>query len=309
VGVHGEGVDIVEQACPGLAAAVDSGADPGPLLDEYLALIIEAGADVVVLGCTHYALIVDEIGARLPEGVEVVDPSPAVARRVLDVAHGRGIDLQGMASIRWWTTGLEEDRDDGHDWETIDIPVAAASGVRIGETTITAVRGDLTKMAVDAVVNAANVGLTHGGGIALAISRAGGPDIDEESASWIDTYGPLEPGVAALTSAGRMPSRYVIHVAGPIYTEGQDNEALLGAAVLGALDMASELDVTTMAIPAISAGIYGYPPDAATVVIAETAADYASTTGPSLRAIRLVGYDREMTARFSSALSHLMADG
>ncbi len=309
VGVHGEGVDIVEQACPGLAAAVDSGADPGPLLDEYLAPIIEAGADVVVLGCTHYALIVDEIVARLPDGVAVVDPSPAVARRVLDVAHGRGIDLQGMASIRWWTTGLDEDRDDGHDWETIDIPVAAMSGVRIGETTISAIQGDLTKMPVDAIVNAANVGLSHGGGIALAISRAGGPDIDEESASWIDTYGPLEPGVAGLTSAGRMPSRYVIHVAGPIYTDGQDNEALLGAAVLAALDMASELDLTTMAIPAISAGIYGYPPDDATLVITETAADYASTTETSLRAIRLVGYDEAMATRFVTALSGLISDG
>lgn len=95
VGKHGEGVAIVEQSCPGLAAAIDSGGDAGPLLDEYLAPIISADADVVVLGCTHYPLVSDEIAARLPEGVEIVDPSPAVAQRVIEVAQDRGIDLAG----------------------------------------------------------------------------------------------------------------------------------------------------------------------------------------------------------------------
>lgn len=308
VGTHGEGVEIVEQACPGLAATIDSGRDVGLLLDQYLEPIVAASADVVVLGCTHYPLISDEIAARLPRGVKIVDPSSAVARRVIDVAHDRGLDLTGDASVRWWTTGLAEDRSDGHDWETIDIPVDASPAVRVGDTTVVAVTGDLTVMAVDAIVNAANNELTHGGGIALAIARAGGPAIDDESSQWIGTYGPLEPGVAALTSAGSMPAKYVIHVAGPIYSAGQDNEAILGAAVLAALDLADEIDVCTIAIPAISAGIYGYPPDAATAVIADSVAEYVSADETSLRAVRLVGYDNAMTARFARALTDLLTD-
>ena len=308
VGKHGDGVEIIEQACPGLAAAIDSGIDPGPLLDEYLAPIIEASADIVVLGCTHYPLIVGEIADRLPDGVEIVDPSPAVARRALDVAHDRGIDLAGDASIRWWTTGLDEDRSDDRNWETIDIPASAASAIRVGETTIVVVAGDLTSMAVDAVVNAANNELTHGGGIALAIARAGGSAIDEESVEWIDTYGPIEPGVAALTSAGLMPAGYVIHVAGPIYGADQDNETLLSAAVLASLDMADEIEARTMAIPAISAGIYGYPPDDATAIIAESVAEYVSNDETSLRAVRLVGYDTAMASRFAAALDDLLEE-
>jgi O-acetyl-ADP-ribose deacetylase (regulator of RNase III) len=308
VGKHGEDVEIIEQACPGLAAAIDSGDDVGPLLDKYLAPVIDARADVVVLGCTHYPLVVDEIARRLPDEVDIVDPSCAVARRVLDVAHERGIDIAGDASIRWWTTGLDERPSDDRGWETIDIPAAATAAVRGGETTVTAVAGDLTVMPVGAVVNAANNELTHGGGIALAIARAGGPTIDEESAEWIVDYGPIEAGVAALTSAGLMPARYVIHVAGPIYRPGQENETLLSAAVLASLDMADEIEARTMAIPAISAGIYGYPPDEATAVIAETVADYVSSDETSIRSVRLVGYDTAMTNRFESALNSLVSD-
>jgi glutamate racemase len=308
VGRHGDGVEIVEQACPGLAAVIDRGADPGPLLDEYLAPIIAASADIVVLGCTHYPLVADEIATRLPDNVEIVDPSPAVARRVIDVAHERGIELAGGASIRWWTTGLNEDRSDGHEWETIDIPTGATAAIRAGETTLVAVQGDLTSMPVDAIVNAANNELTHGGGIALAIARAGGPAIDEESVEWIDDYGPLEPGVAALTSAGLMPAKYVIHVAGPIYSSGQDNEALLGAAVLASLDLADEIDVCSMALPAISAGIYGYPPDDATAVIVESVADYVANDETSLQSVRVVGYDEVMTGRFARAIAGLLSE-
>jgi glutamate racemase len=308
VGKHGDGVEIVEQACPGLAAVIDSGADPGPLLDEYLAPIIAASADTVVLGCTHYPLVVDDIASKLPDDVEIVDPSPAVARRVVVVAQEREIELTGGASIRWWTTGLNENRSDGREWETIDIPTGASAAIRAGETTLVATQGDITSMPVDAIVNAANNELTHGGGIALAIASAGGPVIDDESVEWIDAYGPLEPGVAALTSAGLMPAKYVIHVAGPIYNAERDNEVLLGAAVFAALDLADEIDVRTMALPAISAGIYGYPPIEATAVIAVSVAEYVSSDVTSLRSVRIVGYDDAMTTRFARAIAGLMSE-
>ncbi len=129
--------------------------------------------------------------------------------------------------------------------------------------------------------------------------------IEEESREWIETYGLLEPGIAALTSAGRMPASYVIHVAGPIYREEQDYETLLTAAIFAALDMASEIKVATVALPAISAGIYGYPPADAAQVIAQSTAAYLSDQESTLRGVRLVGFDGAMTDRFVQALTAL----
>lgn len=303
VGTYGGDVEIIEQPCPGLAAAIESGAEVATLLDEFLEPAVSAGADVVVLGCTHYALIQDEIQLRLPIGVRIIDPAPSVAKRLVDVAHETDRDLKGTASTRWWTTAVDEGRDDGREWETIDIPADASAAVRVNESTISVVHGDLTRMVVDAIANAANVELQHGGGIALAIADAGGEAIENESRAWIETYGPLEPGVAALTSAGHMPASYVIHVAGPIYQNGQNDETLLSAAVFAVLDMASEIEITTVALPAISAGIYGYPPDDATQVIAQSAGSFLADAESTLRGVRLVGFDDAMTRRFVRALS------
>jgi O-acetyl-ADP-ribose deacetylase (regulator of RNase III) len=102
-----------------------------------------------------------------------------------------------------------------------------------------------------------------------------------------------------------MPSEYVIHVAGPVYSEGQDNEELLAAAVLGALETATELDAMTIAVPAISAGIFGYPADEAASVIAETAAAFLSEESTSLRGVRLVGYDDAMTYLFTTSIASM----
>lgn len=102
-----------------------------------------------------------------------------------------------------------------------------------------------------------------------------------------------------------MPSQYVVHVAGPIHTPDQDNEGLLAAAVVGALDAAAEIDATTVAMPAISAGIYGYPPHEASAVIAETAALFLSEGATSLRSVRLVGFNEDMTDRFVDAMESM----
>lgn len=293
---------IIEQACPGLALAIERGEPVDDLLDRYLGPIAASAADVVVLGCTHYPMIHDEIASRLPEGVELIDPAPAVATRTLDVAHEKGIDLTGSGIVDMWTTGTRTDRWDSWDWQAVDVPAGAATVVMVRDTTISAVAGDITAMPVTAIVNAANVDLIHGGGVALAIATAGGAAINTESAQWVADNGPLVPGVAALTSGGAMPCEYVIHIAGPIHSDGQDNEELLAAAVIGALSTATELGIDTVAIPAISAGIYGYPPDEATAIIAETAAAYLSEEPTTLRGVRLVGYDEAMTDRFSRAI-------
>ncbi|HSM02939.1 MAG TPA: macro domain-containing protein [Acidimicrobiia bacterium] len=167
---------------------------------------------------------------------------------------------------------------------------------------IEATRADITRLDVDAIVNAANERLQHGGGVAAAIARAGGPSIQEESDEWVRSRGPLEPGVAAVTGAGEMPSRLVIHVAGPRFREGQDNEGLLRTAVNAALGTAAGEGVSTVALPAISAGIFGYPLSEATAVIADTARLWVDAHPGELERIILVGYDEEAAEAFRAAL-------
>lgn len=167
---------------------------------------------------------------------------------------------------------------------------------------VTARTADITDLEVDAIVNAANEHLAHGGGVAAAIARAGAPVVDEESAAWIQVHGPLRPGETAVTGAGPMPTRWVIHVVGPRYRAGQDNERLLTEAVTACLDRADSLGAATVALPAISAGVFGYPRPEATAVIAGAARRWIDTHPGSLDEIILVGYDDSTTAEFQSAL-------
>ena len=162
--------------------------------------------------------------------------------------------------------------------------------------------GDITTLTVDAVVNAANEDLRHGGGVAAAIARAGGAAVVDESDEWVRTHGPVGVGQAAVTSAGAMPSHHVIHVVGPRYRSGQDNPGLLRAAVVAALDAAVEIGACSVAVPAISAGIFGYPPDEATEVIVSAATDWLREHEVAIRVV-LVANDEEMAGRFVKALS------
>lgn len=169
-------------------------------------------------------------------------------------------------------------------------------------TTVVAVTGDITAQDVDVVVNAADEQLQHGGGVALAIARAGGPAIQDESDRWVAEHGPLTPGVAAVTGAGAMPAAAVVHVAGPRYRDGQDNAALLTTAVRAALDATADHGHRSMALPAISAGIFGYPRDEATRVIVAAITAWLDEHPRALDEIRLVGYDDATTASFRAAL-------
>jgi putative ATPase len=175
--------------------------------------------------------------------------------------------------------------------------------VAVAGTTISVLRGDLTRQEVDAVVNAANEHLAHGGGLAAAIVRAGGHEIQEESDRWVAGRGPLSPGTAAVTGAGRLPARFVIHVAGPRFRAGQDNEGLLRLAVRAALDAAAAQGCRTVALPAISAGIFGYPLEDAAGVAATEAAAWARAHPGSLTEIRLVGFDDAAAEAFAAGLA------
>ena len=127
--------------------------------------------------------------------------------------------------------------------------------IRVNNTNVMAVHGDLTRQPVAGVVNAANEVLQHGGGVAQAIVRTGGRVIQDESDAWVRENGPVGRGQAAVTTGGMLVASHVIHVVGPIYDEGQDNAAMLADATQAALDAAAAHSLTSIAFPAISAGI------------------------------------------------------
>lgn len=160
--------------------------------------------------------------------------------------------------------------------------------------------GDLTREAVDAVVNAANTGLQHGGGVAGAISRAGGPSIQEES----DRIAPVPTGGAKATGAGALKARHVIHAVGPIWRGGDaDEEILLGRAVCSALDVAADLGLTTVSIPAISAGIYGFPLERAVALIHQAVTGWlAAHPDASLWEIRYCNIQPKVAEQFAALL-------
>lgn len=118
--------------------------------------------------------------------------------------------------------------------------------------------GDLTRLNVDAIVNAANSRLQHGGGVAAAIVSRGGLEIQHESNEWVKLHGAVTFDHPAITSAGSLPCRYIIHAVGPVWGEG-DETTKLHTAVFSSLVTANDLKCASVAFPAISTGIFGFP--------------------------------------------------
>jgi len=167
--------------------------------------------------------------------------------------------------------------------------------------TLELVQGDLTLEVVDAIVNAANSHLNHGAGVAGAIVRRGGPEIQHESHAWVRQHGPVSHAEPAVTGSGRLPCRYVIHAVGPVWGEG-DEDSKLTAAVTGSLHRADELGLHSMAFPAISTGIFGFPAGrAAQVMMAAIQAYLADHPQSTLQQVRLVLYDPPTLEAFTAA--------
>ncbi|CAM5579889.1 MULTISPECIES: O-acetyl-ADP-ribose deacetylase [Streptomyces] len=139
-------------------------------------------------------------------------------------------------------------------------------------TTIGLVQGDITREAADAIVNAANSSLLGGGGVDGAIHRRGGPEILAECrALRASRYGRgLPTGQAVATTAGKLPARWVIHTVGPVWSSGEDRSGLLASCYRESLRVADELGARSVAFPAISTGVYGWPMDDGARIAVET---------------------------------------
>jgi len=133
------------------------------------------------------------------------------------------------------------------------------------------IQGDITQIKVDAIVNAANQQLKGGGGVDGAIHRAGGPEILEQCQRWVDENGKLPTGEAMITTAGEMPAKHVIHTVGPVWNGGNQNERkLLANAYRNSLRLAAREELTSVAFPNISTGVYGFPKDMAAQIAIDT---------------------------------------
>ena len=163
------------------------------------------------------------------------------------------------------------------------------------------IQGDLTHRDVDAIVNAANSSLRHGGGVAGAIVRKGGPSIQDES----DKIGFVPAGHAAITGAGRLPAKFVIHAVGPRMGEG-DEDSKLRSAVITSLQLASEKKLGSISFPAIGSGIFGFPKDrCAKILITESLNFLKAHRDSSLDIVEFCIYDDETLEHFRREFENL----
>lgn len=170
---------------------------------------------------------------------------------------------------------------------------------------ITLVLGDITEQRVDAIVNAANSSLLGGGGVDGAIHRRGGPEIlaacrELRAGPYPDG---LPTGQAVATTAGRLAAQWVIHTVGPVYSAREDRSHLLASCYLESLRVADELGAHTVAFPAVSAGIYGWPAGDAARIAVRTVHQTASQVGEA----RFVLFGKDMFTAFERAVTQLGA--
>jgi O-acetyl-ADP-ribose deacetylase len=173
---------------------------------------------------------------------------------------------------------------------------------KINNSTLVITQGDLTKETTDAIVNAANQNLAGGGGVDGAIHRAGGPLIMQECRK----IGGCRTGHAVITTGGNLKAKYVIHTVGPRYQGGNKEEAtLLSSAHLESLKLASARKIKSIAFPAISTGIYGYPTHDAAQIALKTTIEYLKEHG-DIKLVRFVLFDRTTYDVFTEELKKLI---
>jgi len=171
---------------------------------------------------------------------------------------------------------------------------------KIENKTLRLVQGDLTERDVDAIVNAANSHLQHGGGVAGAIVRKGGQIIQDES----DKIGFTPVGTAVITSAGKLPAKFVIHTVGPRMGEG-DEDNKLKSAVMTTLQLATSKGLKSVSMPAISSGIFGFPKDRCAKILVNESANFLKTQKTSLEVIEFCVYDDNTMEHFKREFEKL----
>ena len=178
--------------------------------------------------------------------------------------------------------------------------------VQLGLAQLQLLKGDITTIAVDAIVNAANSQLAGGGGVDGAIHRAGGPEIMRELDEIRTVIGQCATGSAVVTGAGRLPAKFVFHAVGPRYRDGKHGEAeLLASCYETCLRLGAEREVKTMSFPSISTGIYGFPVEEAADIAVQTVANWLRQHAEPLHTVKLVQYsdsDHEVYRRHAQRL-------
>lgn len=182
-----------------------------------------------------------------------------------------------------------------------------ATEYTIGHTRLVLKQGDITEEDVDAIVNAANSSLLGGGGVDGAIHRRGGPAILAECRTIVARIGRCEPGEAVRTTGGRLKAEHVVHTVGPVYRGGDNGEAeVLARAWTRSLEVAHEAGARSVALPAISTGVYGYPVGEAACVSLTAAATYLREHDTAFDEVRVVLFSEEALVEWQMAAEEVL---
>ncbi|MCW4020401.1 MAG: macro domain-containing protein [Candidatus Bathyarchaeota archaeon] len=183
---------------------------------------------------------------------------------------------------------------DSREWSSLQ--------VKIGETILELVRGDITELCVDSIVNAANGALRLGGGVAGAIRKKGGSEIQTECNGIIAKKGRIPTGEAAITTGGNLTANHVIHAVGPVHGEGDEDKKLRNATI-SSLKLADQHHLKSIAFPAISTGHFGLPKKRSAEAMLPAAISYIKR-GTNLKYVVFCLYDQETFHIFKEALKH-----
>ncbi|AEB76775.1 macro domain-containing protein [Clostridium botulinum] len=164
--------------------------------------------------------------------------------------------------------------------------------IKIGNKEIIIKKGDITNESSDAIVNAANGMLKHAGGVAAAIVKKGGREVQEESNKIVRKEGIIPTGGAVITKGYNLPCKYIIHAVGPRMGEG-DEEVKLKNAILSALCLAEQHNLKSLSVPAVSSGIFGFPKERCANILINIAIQFLNTSAKSLERIIMCNLDDE----------------
>jgi O-acetyl-ADP-ribose deacetylase len=179
--------------------------------------------------------------------------------------------------------------------------------IKIKNTQLSLVQGDITRQKTDAIVNAANSSLMGGGGVDGAIHRAGGPAILEECKQIVARQGRLPAGKAVITSGGNLPAKYVIHTVGPVWQGGASDEPrLLASAYRESLKLAEKYNLKNISFPSISTCAYGYPVDEAAKVAVSAIISFLNNEADSIKEVVFVLFESRTYQAYEKALQSII---